>query len=388
VNATSISVLPNVAKTTARTSAYRFELATSADNEDLLRFSRTAEMPGAIRFTFDRAPDYLGALCVEGRQSEVLVCRDAQTGRVVATGHRSVKSVFVNGQPVSVGYLSGRRLDPTMRNRQILAHGYAALHRRHAGRQAQFHLSTIMEDNRPAKTVLLSGRCGLPAYHDFGRFCCMAVSLQTTPAAKSGVEILVRHASAADGPAIIAFLNQEGRSRQFFPEYRVEDIAVAGGLLSHLRWEDIFLALRGSALVGVVAAWDQRTFRRWQVTGYGPWLGLLRAPINLVAKIRKMPLLPKPASSLDYFSLSLACVCGNDRSVFKVLLEEVVREKRQHYDFFLAGLHERDPLLPELLALPHFPLPSRLYAVAWEEDAEAVQKLDRELVPYLELGSL
>jgi hypothetical protein len=371
-----------------RTSRFRFELATPDDNSELLRFSRNAEMPGAIRFSFDRNPDYLGALCVEGRQSEVLVCREAQNGRVVAIGHRSIKSVFVNGQAASVGYLSGLRLDQSVRNRQILAHGYAFLRKLHSGRPVQMYLSTIMEDNLPAKAVLLSGRSGLPGYHDFGRFCCMAVSLQFRSAGSGRSGIRVRHASAADGPAIIEFLNREGRSRQFFPQYQVGDFGPDGGLLSHLQWEDVFTAFRGEDLIGVVAAWDQRGFRQWQVTGYDAWLGLLRIPINLVAKVRKMPLIPKPDLPLDYFILSLACVRGNDRSVFKVLLEEVVREKRGHYAFFLAGLHERDPLLAELLARPNFPLPSRLYVVAWEEDAGAVQKLDRALVPYLELGSL
>jgi hypothetical protein len=388
VNAASITVLPVAEQAPVRTGAFRFDLATSADNEDLLRFSRNVEMPGAIRFAFDRAPDYLGALCVEGRQSGVLVCREAQTGCLVAVGHSSVKSGFVNGQPASVGYLSGLRLDPSIRNRRILAHGYASLHKLRDGRQAQLYLSTIMEDNRPAKAVLLSGRCGLPSYHDFGRFCCMAVSLKTKRAGSRDAEISVRLASAADGPAIIEFLNREGRFRQFFPEYRVEDISTPGGLLSHLHWEDVFLAFRDSVLVGTVAAWDQRAFRRWRVTGYAPRLQLLRGPINLVSKLKRIPELPKQASPLDYFILSLACVRGYDRFVFKALLEEMIREKGQRYAFFLAGLHERDPLLPELLSRPHFPLPSRLYVVAWGEDAPAVEKLDRELVPYLELGSL
>ena len=383
-----ISTFSALMRAPVRSSGFRFDLATPADNAELLRFSRNAEMPGAIHFSFDRSPDYLEALCVEGRQSEVLVCREAQNGRVVAIGHRSVKSVFVNGQPTSVGYLSGLRLDQSVRNRQILAHGYAFLRKLHAAWPVQMCLSTIMEDNLPAKAVLLSGRSGLPGYHDFGRFCCMAVSLQSRSAGSGRSGIRVRHASAVDGPAIIGFLNRESRSRQFFPKYQVEDFGAPKGLLSHLQWEDVFLAFRGDDLIGVVAAWDQRAFRQWRVTGYDSWLGLLRIPFNLVAMVRKMPLLPKPDLPLDYFILSLACVQGNDRSVFKVLLEEVVREKRRHYTFFLAGLHERDPLLAELLARPNFPLPSRLFVVAWEDEAGEVQKLDRELVPYLELGSL
>jgi hypothetical protein len=247
----SISTLIAPTHAPVRTSRFRFELATPDDNAELLRFSRSAEMPGAIRFSFDRNPDYLGALCVEGRQSEVLVCREAQNGRVVAIGHRSVKSVFVNGQPTSVGYLSGLRLDQSVRNRQILAHGYAFLRKLHAARPVQMYLSTIMEDNLPAKAVLLSGRSGLPGYHDFGRFCCMAVSLQFRSAGSGRSGIRVRHASAADGPAIIEFLNREGRSRQFFPQYQVGDFGPDGGLLSHLQWEDVFTAFRGEDLIGV-----------------------------------------------------------------------------------------------------------------------------------------
>lgn len=87
-----------------RATRLRFDLATPQDNPELQRFSRDADMPGAIRFGFDRTPDYLAALCVEGRYSEVLVCREGQTQRLVATGHRSVKPAFVSGEAVPVGY--------------------------------------------------------------------------------------------------------------------------------------------------------------------------------------------------------------------------------------------------------------------------------------------
>jgi hypothetical protein len=101
-----------------------------------------------------------------------------------------------------------------------------------------------------------------------------------------------------------------------------------------------------------------------------------------------MPLLPKPGSELSYFVLSLTCVRGNDLNVFSALLEAVIQEKQSRHSFFLAGLHERDPLVAELLARAHFPLMSRLYAVAWEDHAKTVQELSRKLALYLELGSL
>jgi hypothetical protein len=284
--------------------------------------------------------------------------------------------------------LNGLRIDESVRNGRILARGYAFLRECHDDQPTPFYLTTIMEDNDSAKAILLSGRGGLPCYHDFGRFCCMAVGLRTDQKWPARADIQVRRAGPTDGPAIIEYLHREGRSRQFFPEYQPEDFGTPGGLLSHLAWEDVFLAFRGNTLAGVMAAWDQRSIRQWRITGYADALRWLRTPFNLVSGLRGMPSLPRPGAPLDYFILSLVCIRHDDRKVFAALLDEIIREQRQQYAFFLAGLHERDPLLPELLARVHFPLTSRLYVVAWPDGEEVVQTLDRCLVPYLELGSL
>ena len=380
--------LPVFVQAPDRARRLAFGLATAQDNEELRRFGLEAAMPGPIRFSFDRTPDYLGALRVEGRESEVLVCRESQTGRLVATGHRSVKPAFVNGKPELLGYLGGLRVDQSVRSGRFLGRGYAFLRALHVRRPAHLYVTTIMEDNRPAKEVLLSGRFGLPMYQDLGRFCCMAVGLHGRSGGLADRETSVRAAGPADGAKVVAFLNREGRSRQFFPEYRVEDFGTPGGLLAHLEWEDVFLAVCKGELVGVLAAWDQRACRRWRVTGYAPWLRLLRGPVNVVAKMRRMPLLPKAGSAADYFILSLVCIAQDDRTVFRALLEAVIQEKAAQYAFYLAGVHERDPLLPELMVRPHVALPSRLYAVAWGDGAEAIRRLDPRLVPYLELGAL
>lgn len=364
---------------------FRFDVATPADNSELLQFSAQAEMSGAIRFSFDRSPDYFAALRVEGRHTDVLVGREIKTGRLVATGHRSVKHAFVNGTATAVAYLSGLRVGQTARSASFLSRGYARLNALQAKHPAPIHLTTIMEDNAHARKVLLSKRLGLPAYHDLGRFCCMALNLDGTDHADS--KFSVRRASAVDATLVVEFLNRVGRAKQFFPEYGASDFGCFDGLLPCLEWEDVFLAFDGSTLAGIVAAWDQQKIRRWRVTGYAPWLRFCRHAMNLGARIRRMPLLPPPGSPVNCFNLALVCIHENNRNVFKALLDEVNRVCRGRYAFFLAGLHERDPLLPELMARPHVPLTSRLYAVNRENENRPQQSLD-ERVPYLELGSL
>ena len=380
-----VAAVPDHIDSVAENRRFRFELATPTDNEDLLRFSACAEMTGAIRFSFDRSPDYFAALRVEGRHTDVLVGRELETGRVAATGQRSVKNVFVNGAATTIGYLSGLRVGQPARSASFLSRGYARLNELQTRYPAAFHLTTIMEDNAPARKVLLSQRLGLPAYHDLGRFCCVALSLHGKKHARS--RFALRRATAADAISVVEFLNREGRTKQFFPEYRLEDFDSPGGLLPHLGWQDLFLAFDGPTLVGTLAAWDQQIFRRWRVTSYTPWLGWSRHLLNLVARLRRMPLLPSPGSRLNAFSLALVCVHDNDRNVFRALLDEVILGQRGRYECFLAGLHERDPLLPELLERPHVPLNSRLYLMDWEDGNRAIRNLDGR-IPYLELGSL
>jgi len=125
-------------------------------------------MPGAVRFSFEREP-ITSVRCVSrDGNPKCFVCRETGTGRVRATGHRSIKPVFVNGQLMPVGYLSGLRLEEPVRNGRILGRGYQFLRERHGDGRVPFYLTTIMEDNRHATAALLSGRCGLPKYHDFG----------------------------------------------------------------------------------------------------------------------------------------------------------------------------------------------------------------------------
>jgi hypothetical protein len=244
-----------------------------------------------------------------------------------------------------------------------------------------------MEDNRSALAQLQSGRGGLPHYHDLGRFCCMAVGLHTG-GLRASRQLQLRPAAPSDLSALIAFLNREGPKHQFSPIYAPEDLDHSDGLLPDLIWENIILAWQGSELVGVAAAWDQRRYRRWRVTGYAPWLRVLRLPLNAMATFRRLPRFPAPGIQPDYFMLSLVCINNHDAHVFQALLDEIIVRHRDRFDFFVAGLHERDPLMPALRAYRHVSMPSRLFAVAWEDGTDSVDRLRPELVPCLEIGAL
>ncbi len=55
--------------------------------------------------------------------------------------------------------------------------------------------------------------------------------------------------------------------------------------------------------------------------------------------------------------------------------------------YFLVGLHDRDPLAVVLREFRRTPFHARLFAVHFEDGADAFARLDAR-VPYVELGML
>src|SRR5262245_37469483 len=98
-------------------SRYRIELATPAADADLRHIMAQTPMEGQIAVSFRREPSWFAAAVVDGRERQVVVCRDTESGRLVGFGSRSVREVYVNGAPATVGYLSSLRLLAEHRNR-------------------------------------------------------------------------------------------------------------------------------------------------------------------------------------------------------------------------------------------------------------------------------
>jgi hypothetical protein len=344
-------------------------------------------VPGAVQISYLRDPSYLDSLKVEGRHSHIITGRDTDTGRLMGLATLSVKTAFINGRSSPLGYLGSLRLVEEYRGSTYLARGYREIKRLHQAGPARLYLTTIIESNRAAREILTSGRAGLPAYHDLGRFCSLAISLRPRRRFTLPAGLQIRPAAPADIPALIEFWQREGPQKQFFPHYLAADLTRPDGLLRGLHTEDILLAYQQDLLVGTLAAWDQKAFRQSRVTAYNRWLGALRSPYNLLAGVVGYPHLPPPGANLDYLNLALVCIQHNDPKIFSALLAALFAKCRGRSEFIMAGLHQRDSLLPLLLKYRHFAYFSRVYLVCWEDGNADFHSLDQS-VPYLELGAL
>ncbi|MBI1783504.1 hypothetical protein HYR69_00030 [Candidatus Sumerlaeota bacterium] len=375
-------------------SRFQLELATPADDAALRRVLAATPMDGRISLSFRREPSYFDASVVDGRFRQVVVGRDQKAGgEIIGFGSRSVRDVYVNGERISVGYLSALRLLPEYRGwGNLIARGFAHFKSLHNDGRAPLYLTTIAEGNERAIRLLTSGRAGLPTYHFAGLYHTAAIPASSGNRALSSTSvagIVVRSSSVDDLPQILEFVERNGRTRQFFPVYSPEDFFQERGAFKNLHPSELLLAFREGRLIGTFGGWDQCAFRQSVVHAYSGGLRMIRPFYNALAPKLGKPRLPGIGEPFHYLTGALPLVENDDEIVFGALLRAVLRDM----DFggaayLMLGLHERDPLLPAVRRLRGMTwYTTRLYQVCWEDGEEFRRRLDAR-PPYLELGSL
>jgi len=327
-------------------------LASSKDDAALRALLANNPMEGSVELAFEREPSYFAASSVQAPFHQVIVARDGE--EVVGVGFRGVRPTFINGEVRDVGYLADLRLNERYRGGSLVARGYRFLNELHKDGRAKLYLTVIADGNERALETIASSRAGLPRYVPLGRVFSPAVRLRGWKSSKLQVE--VRRANACD------FVLEQLAKRQFAP--------------AQLLVDDFYVAYDGDRIVGALAAWDQTAFKQTRVIRYHGSMRLLRR----IAKY------PPGGETLRSFYVSYVAV--GDADVYRALLNRVVEDYRDRvYHYFIAGAHERDPLLRVLENLPLTPFWARAFAVHFDDCVEEFAKLD-DRIPYVELATL
>ena len=367
-------------------------LATPADDPDLRRILRETPFDGNISLSFEREPDYFCAADIEGQFHQTMVVCETEGGKIMGMGDRSVRPLWVNGQPTQVGYFSGFRARDDYRRGLALARftqqGFRYYHQLHADGRAPFYIISIIADNIPARRLLTAGLKGLPRLQEYTRMTTYAIH----PARPKADLPLPRGLRLVRGsqeriPAIVDCLERNGARKQFSPHWTAE--ALLSPLTPHLVIEDFFLAVDGSGCVaGCLALWDQNTFKQTVVRGYAGLLGRFRKTINLLAPLGGWPPLPDVGAPLNQAFACFLALDGDDPDVFAALLRAVYNEAaHRRYSYLLLGLPEASPLGRTIKSYRPLKYVSQIYLAAWEDRPQEIASIDAR-PPALEIAIL
>jgi hypothetical protein len=313
-----------------------------------------------------------------------LFAANMAAGRIAGFASRSVRTLYFNGSPQPVGYLSNLRARPRYRSTGLLARGFAFTRKLHADGRTRFYLATLAEGNEQVTSMLTSGRAGLPAFISLGRYHARAIPLHKRPRTpRPRSDISIRPARQGDLPRLIDFWNTEGPGKQFFPQYVADDFFSASATMRDFHPRDLLIAFQQDRIVGTLGAWDQSRLRQAIVEGYR-WRWL-RSAYNAWAIFRGLPRLPRPGTMLRYVTAALPVVAGNNSEIFRALLQSMLAQARNAAaDYLLVGMHESDPLFNTLRGFRGTSYIGRLYQVSFEQTPAPLD--GRPL--YLELGLL
>ena len=363
-----------------------FALATASNEPQLRRLLRTQPMPGWVRLTYEREPNFFHAATTQG-DNQVIVAR--QGGEIVGMGCRSWREVYLNGQPARIGYLSGLRLQESARNSTGMARGYAFLKRLHADGKVPGYLSTIIESNDEALRLLTSRRAGLPVYQDLGRFFSFARPIgHHWRATRPHCDLPVEQATPANFHEILDFLNEQGRRRQFFPVVRAADFNLS--LWRGLAPEHFLVGRNPDrSIAGVLGCWDQSAFKQTRVLDYAPGISRFRWVCNTGLQLAGLARLPEPGEVLKLLHLALISIRDDRMDTFATLLNAAgERWQNAGFSHICCGFHECDPLIAAMRGWATLRYASRLYWVYWEDEAMAPIRFDSSRIPHLEVATL
>lgn len=369
-------------------SRYRFELSRPKDDQDLRVLFAATPMDGNVQVRLEHDPAVHRQHASDDHLHQTIVCRDTLSGRVIGAGSRHVNMRYVNGQLRPVGYLGGLRCLPEHRSRGLVVRGYAFLKELHQDHRADFYLTTIAADNASAERVLTSGRAGLPVYRRIGRFHTLLCCSHKRRRHRRDDSVEIRTAESNDLSAIARLVQHSGPDRQFFPGYGVDDFQDSNGTFHRLSVESILVALRGGQLVGLLAGWNQSSFRRAVIAGYNlPWKWL-RPVWNAWATIRQRPRLPGVNEALAYLTAACPLVTNSDPAIFAGLLDAAIDQQLPDRRTSLTlGLADNDPLLGVARSRRWREYVTNIFLVSWPDTRPDLPTLDHRPM-YLELGSL
>lgn len=377
--------------------SFTFDLATPDDDAALRQLLADNPMPGHIRISYQRAPNYFAGCGTMGHSWQIIVGRQQPTGEVTGLACRATRPLFVNGKEQQIGYLGQLRIDKDFRGRWILPRAFRYLYTLHNDGHVPAYLSTIIEDNRIAQGLLVEKpRRHYPAFREVVPLHTVAILLRRAwcPLAhiskhlKPAPTLVISRGSEAILSDIVAFMRQDGKRKQFFPAYRETDFASDSPLTRDFRVEDFVIAKKDGKIVGIMGLWDQSAYKQSVVEGYSRGLKRLRSLINTFTVLIRAQPLPAPNEPIRFAYASFICIADNNPVIFRLLLHHLYHIASQRgYAFLMVGLAATDPLLAVAQRYLHLTYHSRLYTVCWQDGADFHQKLDGR-IPYIELAAL
>ncbi|MBH1987808.1 MAG: hypothetical protein I8H76_10850 [Burkholderiales bacterium] len=324
--------------------AITIRIGTPADNAKIQDLITKITMPGPAQMCFQRDPDFFVGARVIGDEFVLTVADDDERPDVLAgLTVISGRELYISGQKRRVYYSGDTRVDPYYRRRGIASNLFVE-QKKHRHTDDLLQGIVLKENTAPLDAAANTADGVLFKYwisHTIET--SFIFTRKVTPQAPAGVTL--RAATAADLPAMQAFFDREAPRRNGYPVYDFKKMASGDPYYNGLSVGDYVLALKGGQVIGMLAGWNQKAYKQTRIVGFKPAIKLIRPLYNLYVGLAGGFKLPPVGGMLNYLSIYNILIAGDDRAVFKSLLDWVMAHQGQKYDALAVGITHGDPLV-------------------------------------------
>jgi hypothetical protein len=305
-----------------------FSVADPDDDAEIRALLAANPMPGRIKVTFEREPDYFLGCGASGTGGFTVKGVDAATGRVAGVVDISWSNRFISGRVTRVGYIGGARVDKQYQGALMPLRVLPFIRSLADDDWPTLWTTAIVDSNPIAEGVFVRrARPSFPRLETVSEFHTLGIHTRPVSRRKrrknDAGSIAIATAETDELKSITDFLRSCGRFKEFYPCYSEDDF-LGGKRFPGLEQRDILVARNKEGIAGVCAVWDQSCFKQIVVHGYTGSLTVLRPLINFVGPITGMKRLPAPGKIIPGAALTAVAVKNDDIAVWRLLLDAAV----------------------------------------------------------------
>lgn len=344
-------------------------------DEEIRHLQRRCIMPSnLLELDFQTEPSFMQALQFHGNHHQIVFSHFPQKAEMASLGIRSIKPVYLGGKIKNLAYIHHLRIHPDKRGSSLLAKGYQAFRKVSQQLPADSTLTSILEENAPARKILENsdGRGPLPIYRPICRYLTALIPLKGPgsrwPLKKRGqrADFLVRGLERHDSNDLFSLFRRFGEANDGAPV--LDEEAMGKGIWQGLSVENFVGAFRQNRLIGALGVWEQTQWKQILLNRTHWLIGFLRELWNLGSGVWGACPLPEDGKIVPNVLFDPWAIESGFERVLPLLFSRAIEKARFTTAIFAAwGAPEKHPATAGVRHVHFIPYWSNIFQVIWSE---------------------
>ena len=307
-----------------------FSYATHTDSAGLLDIMESDITPGGLQLLYTRRDDPYASYLAESPEAKVGIVRS--DGKITATLAAIPRRMYVGGTDARVCYVTNMK---RLNGCTAYVNWHKMFKEMCEAVNCEYYFCSLLAGNRDVQSMLHKKRKHMPYAIPLCGYKTYIISPKTKITISTAKYEHVK-GRPEDEPAIVSFLNSNGRQRDLFPVFdKLSDIG-------DIKAENFCLLKRDGRIAAAGALWDRGKVKQYIVKGCHGIYALLRMMNPLLPYLGYIQI-PKDDEPAPVAFVSFVLAENDDEELYRHLLGYICAEARDRYSMLVIGTDDSNP---------------------------------------------